>query len=107
MSIEPEQHKIFASFSEFYPYYLREHRNIQCRRLHFIGTSMVIATLLVALGTLKFKLLLLLPFLGYLPAWMGHFFFEHNRPATFKYPLYSLLADFVMYRDILLNRVHI
>ncbi|MAM88108.1 Mpo1-like protein [Allohahella sp. A8] len=107
MTTEPKQIGNFASFSEFYPYYLREHSNIQCRRLHFIGTSLVIATFLVAIFTAKFKLLLLLPVLGYLPAWIGHFFFEHNRPATFKHPLYSLLADFVMYRDILLNRVHI
>ncbi|GAA3953911.1 DUF962 domain-containing protein [Allohahella marinimesophila] len=107
MTTEPKQTRTFASFSEFYPYYLKEHSNIQCRRLHFIGTSLVIATLLVAIFTAKYKLLLMLPILGYLPAWIGHFFFEHNRPATFKYPLYSLLADFAMYRDILLNKVHI
>lgn len=97
----------FSSFSEFYPYYLTEHANVQCRRLHFVGTSLVIATFLVAIFTGRPKLLLLLPVLGYGFAWAGHFFFEHNRPATFRYPLWSLAADFVMYRDILLNKIKI
>lgn len=95
----------FNSFRDFYPFYLGEHQNVTCRRLHFIGTGLVIATALYVLATGKWLLLLLLPVFGYAFAWAGHFFFERNRPATFKYPLYSLAADFVMFKDILLRRI--
>ena len=90
----------FATFSDFYPYYLGEHANRTDRRLHFIGTSLVIATAIYAFVTQHYALLWLLPLFGYGFAWVGHFFFEKNRPATFKHPLYSLMGDFVMYKDI-------
>jgi len=80
----------FQSFAEFYPYYLQEHGNPTCRRLHVVGTTL---------------LLVLLPVVGYGFAWVGHFFFEKNRPATFKHPWYSLMGDFVMYKDILTRRI--
>ncbi|MCB1554723.1 MAG: DUF962 domain-containing protein [Xanthomonadales bacterium] len=96
----------FESFKAFYPYYLGEHRNRACRRLHFVGTSLVIGLLLAALlGALAPIWLLALPVAGYGFAWVGHFFFEHNKPATFQHPWYSLLGDFVMYRDILVGRI--
>jgi len=95
----------FRSFSEFYPYYLAEHSNATCRRLHFIGTSLVIALLAYALGSGKWIVLSVLPFAGYGFAWVGHFFFEKNRPATFKHPLYSLIGDFALYRDMLRGKV--
>ena len=91
----------FRSFAEFYPYYLGEHSNPTCRRLHFVGTSLVIALLAYTIGSGKWLLLLAVPVFGYGFAWVGHFFFEKNRPATFTYPLYSLAGDFVMFRDIL------
>lgn len=94
-----------ASFREFYPYYLTEHRDSTCRRLHFVGTTMVIGLVLFAAATGRWGWLLAVPLAGYGFAWVGHFFFEKNRPATFQYPLYSLAADFVMYRDMLLRRV--
>ncbi|MDP1540454.1 MAG: DUF962 domain-containing protein [Moraxellaceae bacterium] len=97
----------FNSFREFYPFYLQEHSNITCRRLHFVGTSLVIALILTVVVSGQWALLWALPFVGYGFAWVGHFFFEHNRPATFKHPLYSLAGDFVMYRDILIGRVRI
>ena len=97
----------FNSFREFYPYYLQEHRNKTCRRLHFAGTSLVIALTATALVTGHAALLWLLPLAGYGFAWLGHFGFEKNRPATFKHPFYSLAGDFVMYRDILLGRISI
>jgi hypothetical protein len=50
-------------------------------------------------------LLWAMPVAGYSFAWVGHFFFEKNRPATFQHPFYSLLGDFVMYRDMVLGRV--
>jgi hypothetical protein len=95
----------FNSFAEFYPYYLSEHSNSTCRRLHFIGTTLVIFILALTLGKGAWLMLLTLPLAGYSFAWIGHFFFEKNRPATFQHPLYSLLGDFVMYRDMILGRV--
>ncbi|ATP46234.1 DUF962 domain-containing protein [Pseudomonas kermanshahensis] len=95
----------FRSFAEFYPYYLGEHSNPTCRRLHFVGTSLVIALLAYTIGSGKWLLLLAVPLFGYGFAWVGHFFFEKNRPATFTYPLYSLIGDFAMFRDILLGKI--
>lgn len=100
-----ETHERFSSFAEFYPYYLKEHGNSTCRRLHFIGTTLVIGLLAYAVGRGSLGVLLALPIAGYGFAWVGHFFFEKNRPATFQYPFYSLLGDFVMYRDMILGKV--
>ena len=95
----------FSSFRDFYPFYLSEHRHPVSRRLHFIGTALVLVTLLVTILTRHWYLLWLLPVVGYGFAWSGHFFFEKNRPATFKHPLYSLSGDFAMFRDILFGRI--
>lgn len=97
--------KQFDSFSDFYPYYLAEHSNSTCRRLHFVGTSLVIALVAWIIGSSSWMLLIALPVAGYSFAWIGHFFFEKNRPATFRHPLYSLFGDFVMYRDMLVGKV--
>jgi len=97
----------FRTFAEFYPYYLSEHSNPTCRRLHFVGTSLVTALLAYAIGSGKWMLLLAVPVVGYGLAWVGHFFFEKNRPATFTYPFYSLLGDFAMFRDVLLGKVRL
>lgn len=101
MSEDPK----FASFSEFYPHYLNEHRDQTCRRLHYAGSLLVVPVALYALITAKFALLLLLPVIGYGFAWLGHFLFEKNRPATFQYPLYSLAGDWVMLKDMLTGRI--
>ena len=95
----------FNSFAEFYPFYLGEHSNRRCRRLHFIGSTLVIAVVLVALFTGRPGWLWLMPVFGYGCAWIGHYVFEKNRPATFKHPLYSLLGDWVMYGQMLRGRV--
>ena len=95
----------FAHFRDFYPFYLSEHRDRTSRRLHVLGTGLVIATLIGALSTQRFVLLWLIPLVGYGFAWIGHFFFEKNRPATFKHPLYSLAGDFVMFKDVLTGRI--
>jgi hypothetical protein len=97
--------KTFDRFSDFYPYYLQEHRDSTCRRLHFIGTSLVLLILAFALLSANSLLLCAVPVAGYTFAWIGHFFFEKNRPATFKHPFYSLLGDFVMYKDMLTGKV--
>jgi hypothetical protein len=87
----------FNSFAEFYPFYLGEHSHPTCRRLHFIGSSLVIVVVLGALISGQLGWLWLAPVVGYGFAWVGHIAFEKNRPATFKHPLYSLLGDWVMY----------
>lgn len=95
----------FKSLSAFYPYYLGEHQNGTCRALHFFGTSLVLILLGVGLFTSHSNVLWFLLFAGYGPAWVGHFFFEKNRPATFQYPLYSFVSDWLMFKDILIGRV--
>ncbi|RTL17933.1 MAG: DUF962 domain-containing protein [Burkholderiales bacterium] len=95
----------FTRFADFYPFYLGEHRHPVCRRLHFVGSTLVLGCL-VALALNGSPLWILGALLcGYGFAWVGHFFFEKNRPATFRYPLYSLLGDWVMYRDIWIGRI--
>ena len=95
----------FASFREFYPFYLSEHANRISRRLQFIGSFGVL--LLVALAIVRGNAWWLLAALlcGYGFAWVGHFFFEKNRPATFKHPLYSFIGDWVMFGDILRRKI--
>jgi hypothetical protein len=95
----------FTSFTEFYPYYLGEHSNRVCRRMHFIGSSLVIAALLLALFTGQPDWLWLMPLAGYGFAWIGHYVFEKNRPATFRHPFYSLLGDWVMYGQMLRGKI--
>lgn len=95
----------FSSFRDFYPYYLSEHADRTCRRLHFVGTTLVLAIVVTALVTGHAALLWLAPLAGYGFAWIGHYVFEKNRPATFKYPFYSLWGDFVMYKDMLTGKI--
>ena len=100
-----ETRERFSSFAEFYPYYLQEHSNDTCRRLHYVGSLLVLGILAYAIGTQQWALLWTLPIAGYGFAWVGHYVFEKNRPATFKYPFYSLLGDFVMYKDMLTGKI--
>ncbi|WP_374765141.1 Mpo1-like protein [Yunchengibacter salinarum] len=86
----------FDSFRAFFPYYLAEHANPTCRRLHYAGTTLGSAVALYAVITQTWALLLLYPVIGYGFAWVGHYRFEHNRPATFDYPLWSLMGDYKM-----------
>jgi len=95
----------YNSFAEFYPYYLQEHSNATCRRLHYVGSLLVLGILAYALLTQQWLWLLAMPLAGYGFAWVGHFVFEKNRPATFKYPLYSLLGDWVMLKDAFTGRI--
>jgi hypothetical protein len=92
------------TYEDFWPYYVSEHRKPATRALHFLGTSLVLATLLAAAVDSP-SWLLATPFAGYGPAWIGHFFVEKNRPATFTYPLWSLRGDFRMFRLMLLGRM--
>mgnify|MGYP001393403313 CR=1 FL=1 len=107
MQIESARAQAFTSFAEFYPFYLGEHQNLTCRRLHFAGSWLVLAILATAVITMNPWWLLGMPLVGYGFAWVGHFFFEHNRPATFKHPLYSLIGDWVMWWQILQGKLKI
>ena len=94
----------FRSFGDFYPYYLSEHSNRISRRLHFVGTSLAVALLMAALATRWWWLVPVALVQGYAFAWGGHFFFEHNKPATFKYPCLSFMADWRLWWEILRGR---
>ena len=85
------------NFAEFFPYYLREHAHPTCRALHYIGTSLVLAIVIYAIVSAEPVYLWAMPVVGYFFAWVGHFFIEKNRPATFTYPVWSLIGDFKMY----------
>jgi hypothetical protein len=99
--------KEYRSFAEFYPFYLSEHSDVTCRRLHFLGSLLVLFAVLYAVLTMRWFVLIAVPLIGYGFAWVGHFFFEKNRPATFTYPLYSLMGDWRMFKDILVGKVKI
>ena len=73
-------------FADFYPFYLSQHADRTCRRLHFVGTTLGLIAALHAL------------------AWVGHFLFERNRPVTFTHPLYSFMGDWMMWKDMLTGR---
>jgi hypothetical protein len=93
------------NFDEFWPYYVREHSTAGCRSLHFIGSTLGLICLAAAFITSNLWLILLGFILGYGFAWAGHFFIEHNKPATFKYPLWSFRADWKMWVFMLLGRM--
>lgn len=97
--------RAFQNFAEFYPFYLSEHQNSLCRRLHFIGSTLALLALVEAIVSGDYYWLLAMPLAGYGFAWIGHFAFEKNRPSTFQHPLYSLLGDWVMYKDMLIGRM--
>ena len=97
--------KDFQSFAEFYPFYLSEHRNGVCRTLHVIGSTSALAMVTTALTAGPLWLLALVPLAGYGPAWVGHFGFEKNKPASFKHPLWSFIGDWAMIRDVAMGRI--
>ena len=97
----------FASFREFYPFYLSEHANRVSRRLHFIGSCGGLALLAMAIVRRNAWCLLVALLCGYGFAWVGHFFFEKNRPATFQHPFYSFAGDWRMFWDVLRGRVRL
>ncbi|WP_343547512.1 Mpo1-like protein [Ralstonia sp.] len=99
-----ETHR-FGSFAEFYPYYLSEHQDRTCRRLHFAGSTVALVCLFLLVFTGDLWWLLGAAMSGYAFAWVGHFGFEKNRPATFRHPFYSLMGDWMMYRDIWTGKI--
>ena len=97
--------KTFQTFAQFYPLYLSEHSNRTCRRLHFAGSTLSLVCLALLVATANPWWLLAGVLVGYAFAWVGHFGFEKNKPASFKRPLYSFMGDWAMYRDIWVGRV--
>ena len=95
----------FNSFKEFYPFYLSEHSKKITKILHAIGSLLVVAILSYCFITKDFIKLSYAPIAGYGFAWIGHFVFEKNKPATFKYPLYSFIGDWMMLKDILIGKI--
>ncbi|WP_332653510.1 Mpo1-like protein [Brevundimonas sp.] len=94
----------FQSFAAFYPHYIHEHSNRTCRRIHVVGSALVLVALAAAVVTRNAWWLLAMPLIGYGFAWVGHFFFEKNRPATFRYPLWSLMGDWRMFFETVTGR---
>jgi hypothetical protein len=86
----------FKNYADFWPFYLQEHRKPATRVVHYLGTIASALVLLWAIATQTWWGLLLVPLLGYGPAWFGHFFIEHNKPATFQAPVWSLISDYRM-----------
>ncbi len=101
-SVDPRR---FKTFAEFYPFYLQEHSNRTCRRLHFVGTSLSLLFLIGLVVTGHVWYLVAAFVSGYGFAWIGHFVFEKNRPASFKRPLFSFRGDWVMWRDMLTGKI--
>lgn len=95
----------YRSFGDFYPFYLSEHSNKVSRRLHFIGTSIAVALLIMAAITQRWWLMAVALVQGYAFAWVGHYFFERNKPATFRYPVFSLMGDWRLWWEILTGKL--
>ncbi len=93
------------NYEQFYQFYLSEHANKTCRRLHFVGSTLGLIGLGCTLNTGKIRYAVMGVVAGYACAWVGHFVFERNRPASFKQPFYSFISDYRMYSDVLRGRV--
>lgn len=98
--------RAYNNLKEFYPFYLGEHDKKGTRISHFVGTTFFLAFLTITLVTLNPWYLIPTATTPYFFAWIGHFFIEHNQPATFKYPLWSLVSDFKMYFGMLTGKQH-
>ncbi len=93
-----------STFAEFWPYYVAQHLHPLNRALHVSGTTLALVCFGLGVAFSPWYALGALP-AGYGPAWVGHFFVERNRPATFKHPLWSLLGDFHMFGLVLTGRM--
>ena len=99
-----EEEKTYKNFEEFYPYYLKEHTKLGTRVTHFIGTSLFFVFLVMSIVMMDPMYLVPTVIVPYAFAWVGHFFIEKNKPATFQYPGMSLRGDFTLYFHILAGK---
>ncbi len=97
--------KKFNSFREFYPFYLSEHKKAETKLFHVIGSFIVILLFCFAIILKNWKYLYFTPIAGYSFAWFSHYYFEKNKPATFKHPIYSFIGDWVMFKEILTGKI--
>src|SRR2546423_568175 len=95
----------FQSFADFWPFYLAEHSRPATRALHAAGTILSLVLLVALIIERKWAWLPLALVVGYGCAWVGHFFIEHNRPATFQHPLWSFLGDYKMLALMLTGQI--
>lgn len=95
----------FESFGKFYEFYLLEHKSKLCRRMHFVGSTAALFCLAALIVTGQPAYIAFGLFAGYGFAWIGHFVFEKNQPATFKYPLYSFIGDWKMYGQMWVGKI--
>lgn len=97
--------KKYTTLTDFYPYYLTEHQDKRCQALHFIGTAILLLIAVAMFATQTWWYFFLIPVVGYGFAWVGHYVFEKNKPATFQYPGFSLASDFIMFWHILTGQI--
>ena len=102
---DPKFELPIQDYSTFYRFYLTEHRNIMSRRLHVVGSSIGLYCVSKAIRQKKAKYVLYGLLAGYACAWVGHFVFEKNKPASFKQPLYSFISDWKMFSDVVRGRL--
>ena len=95
----------YTTFEQFWPHYLREHAKPGTRTYHYIGTALGLIAIAAAVVTGNWLLILLVPLLGYGFAWVSHAFVERNKPATFTYPLWSLMSDYRMFFLAMTGRI--
>ncbi len=105
LNLNQSEEKIYQNLEEFYPFYLSQHSNNMTRLLHYIGTLSSLINMIYGLYYLSLNMILFSFVIGYGFAWVGHFFFERNKPATFKYPLMSFICDFIMLFSFLRGRI--
>lgn len=97
--------RLHTARANFYQFYLSEHTNRTSRRLHFIGSTLVVLLVLAATVYQAWWLLWVALIQAYGFAWVGHFLFELNRPATFKHPLKSFVSDWRMWWEMLTGKI--
>lgn len=93
------------NYAEFYRFYLTEHQDLNCRRLHFVGSSLGLVAISMAIKKRQKRYLAYGILAGYACAWLGHFGFEKNKPASFKQPIYSFISDWRMYYHIVTGQI--